>query len=238
MARSIHLEPHLTLDDFARCYRSAKDPVERSRWHFLWLLARGLTAKVIAGITGYSAYWIGQIARRYNEQGPEGIKDRQHQVRLGRQLLTAAQQDELLTTLAGPAPQHDRWTGRTVAQWIAQRLHRRIGRQLGWTYLLRLGARLCVPRPRHVQADPQVQAAFKQQLRPLLREVATAFPLASVELWATDEHRIGLKPILKRVWHSPANDPLPPSSSATIGAIWWASCIRRQDARCGAWQRP
>jgi len=30
--------------------------------------------------------------------------------------------------------------------------------------------------------------------------VATAFPQARVELWATDEHRIGLKPLLRRVW--------------------------------------
>jgi transposase len=30
--------------------------------------------------------------------------------------------------------------------------------------------------------------------------VATAFPQAQVELWATDEHRIGLKPLLHRVW--------------------------------------
>ena len=30
--------------------------------------------------------------------------------------------------------------------------------------------------------------------------MATAFPHAQVELWATDEHRIGLKPLLRRVW--------------------------------------
>jgi hypothetical protein len=30
--------------------------------------------------------------------------------------------------------------------------------------------------------------------------VQQAFPDASVELWATDQHRIGLKPILRRVW--------------------------------------
>jgi transposase len=37
-------------------------------------------------------------------------------------------------------------------------------------------------------------------VRPLLRAVATAFPHAQVELWATDEHRIGLKPLLRRLW--------------------------------------
>jgi len=34
----------------------------------------------------------------------------------------------------------------------------------------------------------------------LLQAVASAFPQAQVELWATDEHRIGLKPLLRRVW--------------------------------------
>jgi transposase len=40
--------------------------------------------------------------------------------------------------------------------------------------------------------------------------VATAFPQAEVELWATDEHRIGLKPILKKVWCFGGKRPLAP----------------------------
>src|SRR5258708_820126 len=210
MARYIHLEPHLSADELARRYRDTKDPVERSRWHFFWLLARGLTAKAIAGITGYSAYWIGRIARRYNERGPDGVKDQRHRVRSGRRLLTTAQQDALLVVLGEPAPQHERWNGRTVAEWIAHYLARPVCRQLGWAYLRRLGARLRLPRPRHVHADPQAQADFKQRLRPLLREVATAFPQASVELWAVDEHRIGLKPILRKVWTLPGHRPIAP----------------------------
>ncbi len=112
--------------------------------------------------------------------------------------------------LARPAPQHERWNGRTVAEWIAHHLERPVGRQLGWIYLRRLGARLRVPRPRHVRADPQAQADFKQRRRPLLREVATALPQATIELWAVDEHRIGLKPILKRVWTLPGQRPIAP----------------------------
>ena len=86
--------------------------------------------------------------------------------------------------LGGSAPGHDWWCGWTVAEWIAHRLERPICRQLGWAYLRRLGARLRVPRSRHVEADPQAQAELKQHVRPLLREVATAFPHATVELWA------------------------------------------------------
>jgi hypothetical protein len=27
-----------------------------------------------------------------------------------------------------------------------------------------------------------------------------AYPTAKVELWASDEHRLGLKPIIRKVW--------------------------------------
>jgi transposase len=167
MARRISLEPHLTVEELEGRYRSTKDPVERSRWHFLWLLARGRTATVIASITGYSAYWIGRIARRFNERGPDDVKDLRHQSRPSTPLLSAAQQDELVAALAtGAAPEGDRWSAWTVAAWISQRLGRRVGRQLGWVYLRRLGARLRMPRPRHVQADPQAQADFKTASAP------------------------------------------------------------------------
>jgi hypothetical protein len=126
-------------------------------------------------------------------------------------LLSATQQDDLVAALAtGGAPEGDRWCGRTVAAWISQRLGRRVGRQLGWTYLRRLAARLRVPCSRHVQADPQAQADFKQRLRPMLRQVATAFPQARVELWAVDEHRIGLKPILRKDWALAAQRSIAP----------------------------
>jgi Homeodomain-like domain-containing protein len=70
MPKRIRLPLYLTDHELHEHYRQAHDPVERSHWHFLWLLARGLTATAIARVTGYSAYWIGQIARRYNRAGP------------------------------------------------------------------------------------------------------------------------------------------------------------------------
>ncbi len=67
MTRRISLEAHLTNEQLEERYRSTQYPVEHSRWHFLWLLARGLATKAIANLTGYSAYWIGRIAQRYNQ---------------------------------------------------------------------------------------------------------------------------------------------------------------------------
>ncbi len=76
MPRRIRLHPYLSDQELHNRYRHAHDPVERSHWQFLWLLARGLTATTIARVTGYSTYWIGQIARRYNAAGPDGVRDR------------------------------------------------------------------------------------------------------------------------------------------------------------------
>ncbi len=61
-----------------------------------------------------------------------------------------------------------------------------------------------------MQADAQAQADFKRRLRPLLRDVATAFPHATVELWAVDEHRIGLKPIVHKIWTVTGQRPIAP----------------------------
>jgi hypothetical protein len=66
MARRIHLRTDISVDELERRYRAAKEPHERSWWQILWLLSRGQLAKDIAESTGYSRYWIGQIAKRYN----------------------------------------------------------------------------------------------------------------------------------------------------------------------------
>jgi hypothetical protein len=141
MPRRIHLEPHLTTDELSSRYRRATNSVERSHWHFLWLLASGMTATAVAVATGYSAYWIGQIARRYNRDGPDGVRDRRHTMCTGRPDLPAAQLPQLGAALSGPHPEGDRWCGRTVAAWISTQLGRRVCRETGWRTLRRLGAR-------------------------------------------------------------------------------------------------
>src|SRR5260370_11984022 len=78
MARHIHLRPHLSVDELERRYRTAKEPNERPWWQILWLLAQGHTATELSGAIGYRAYWIGQIAKPYNQQGPAGRRNRRH----------------------------------------------------------------------------------------------------------------------------------------------------------------
>ena len=163
MTRRIRLAPHLAVDELARRYRAAKEPHERSWWQMLWLLATGQTAAEVAASTGYSRYWIGQIAKRYNAEGPAGMVNRRAtHSRRAPLTLSAEQMAELAAAVRGPAPEGEYWIGRTVAAWISTRLGRPVSVQLGWAYLVRLQGKRRMPRPRHVQADPAAQEAFKK----------------------------------------------------------------------------
>jgi transposase len=158
----IRLAPHLSTGELERRYRQAMEPHERSWWQMLWLVSRGQTAKAVADSTGYSAYWVGQLVRRYNEQGPDAMSNRQHtRVRQPPGLLSSTQVEELRVALAGPAPASARWSGRVVGEWIAARIGRPVRYQTGWAYLQRLKARQRQPRPRHVAASAEEQEAFK-----------------------------------------------------------------------------
>ncbi len=169
--RRIHLASTLTTGELEKRYRAAKEPVERSWWQILWLLSQGQTAIAIAKSTGYSAAWIGQLAKRYNAEGPAGMVNRQQtRVRATPTLLSSAQLEELRVALAGPAPDGARWSGRVVGEWMAQRVGRAVSFQTGWDYLQRLKARQRQPRPRHVAASAEEQDAYSEKSRPLIPE--------------------------------------------------------------------
>src|SRR6476661_8694897 len=119
MARHIHLRPDLSVDELERRYRAAKEPHERSWWQIVWLLARGQLAKDIAESTGYSRYWIGQSAKRYNAEGADGMRNRHYtHSHRAQPLLSTDQLADLAQAVRGPAHEGDEWVGRTVAEWM------------------------------------------------------------------------------------------------------------------------
>ena len=165
MNRHIHLATHLSVDELEQRYRAAHEPHERTWWQIAWLLAKGQTATTIAESTGYTRYWIGQIAKRYNERGPDGMVNRQRTTSWrAPRMLSAAQQEELRAALASDAPDGaKRWRARAVADWMAAKLSRPVATQRGWDYLQRLKYSQQVPRPRHALADAEQQETFKKR---------------------------------------------------------------------------
>ena len=162
MGKRINIRADVSVKELERRYRQAQDPVARSQWHIVWLLAQGQRSELVAEVSGYSLTWVYTVARRYNADGEAGIGDGRHGNPGGARLLSAEQQAELDQALEGAAPDGGRWTAAKVAAWIAERTGRRVGIQTGWRYLRRLDWRRYRPRPRHAKADPQAQAAFKQ----------------------------------------------------------------------------
>src|SRR5690242_6742931 len=96
MGKRLQLQPQLSAGELEQRYRTAREPHERSWWQILWLLATGHSAAAVAEVTGSSRYWIGQLVKRYNAEGPVGMRNRQHSTSWRAQpLLSSAQQDEL-----------------------------------------------------------------------------------------------------------------------------------------------
>ena len=161
--RQLKITVHDSVEELEARYRAAKDGVARSQWQIVWLLVSGRATREVAGTTGYSEDWIRQIAHRYSEHGAVGIGDRRH-LNPGRALsLSRAQQSTLKTLLSGAAERGEIWSGVQVAAWMSERLGRPVYPQRGWEMLRRLGFRPKVGRPRHVNANPDEQAAYKKR---------------------------------------------------------------------------
>src|SRR5262245_57120158 len=104
MSNHITLQPHLTSAELEDRYRGAKEPNERSWWQILWLLSQGRSGRDVAAVTRYSPYWIGQIAKRYNTEGPAGMHNRRHTTSYRPPpALTPAQQEQLRQILVAAA---------------------------------------------------------------------------------------------------------------------------------------
>jgi hypothetical protein len=67
MPKRLSLESHLSIATLEQRYREASDPVERTHYQILWLLAKDKTTAQVAEVTGYSLRWIRVIAHRYNQ---------------------------------------------------------------------------------------------------------------------------------------------------------------------------
>jgi len=155
------LGPHLSVEELHQRYRRAEDPVTRSQWQMLWLLANGTATAEVAQVTGYTVRWVQEVARRYRA-GPAAIRDRRHGNPGAPPLLDAAQQEQLRLALGGPAPDGGLWTGRHVSHWIGRTIGRPVDPARGWEWMRRLGFTPQRPRPRETRADPEAQAACKK----------------------------------------------------------------------------
>lgn len=168
----IQLEPHLTPEELRQRYRREPGAELRTKWHALWLLSAGRSGHEVGRLLCRAPSTIGRWARQYNAEGPDGLRDRRADAR-GRpgllSQLSAAQRQWLEQSLDdGAAPAEvggGLWNGPKVARWMELAVNRErhsLDDKQGWRVLRQLGFSRQRPRPRHPDADPEAQEAWKK----------------------------------------------------------------------------
>ena len=156
-------------------------------------------------MTGYSAYWIGQVARRYHDEGEDGLVN--HRRRAHRPA-RRPRPHMLLPTPSGPrgvacgapgASAAERCMEQPHGGGVAERACRAPGERACGVALF-AAARLHPPSAAtaaYQGGQPPGARRLEKKLETKIAAVHEAHPSAAVEAWASDEHRIGLKPILR-----------------------------------------
>lgn len=146
-----------------------------------------------------------QIVKKYNELGEKGVanlKRRQRKHTGGKKsLLTEKQLEQLAVLLESRPVDGGIWTGTKVARWIEKETGvEKVWNQRGWDYLKKLRYSWQRPRAKHYKGDKLAQVLFKQNLPLKVLELKEKYPETEIDVWFFDEHRVGLKPILRKVW--------------------------------------
>ena len=145
------VERHLTANQARAKYRACRHPVEKVRWHAVWLLLRAdepRTPAQVGELVGLSVITTRAVLHRWNADGPAGLTDRR-QGNGSKPRLTDAQRAELFAALKKRPPDGGLWTGPKVALYVRDRWGVAVWPQTGWRWLRDLGLTLQVPRPRH-----------------------------------------------------------------------------------------
>ena len=147
------LAAHLSEAELEAYYETAANPIAKSHFHAIWLLARGYSIDEVASILSFSTRWIRLLIKRYNEHGPDSLGDRREGNGTAPTILTPEALGALKERLKTPPDDGGLWSGPKVARWLA-RFHKlkSVHDQRGWDALVSIGWSIQKPRPRHPQA--------------------------------------------------------------------------------------
>src|SRR3954464_11974105 len=156
---------HRTVKQIWAKYRACRHPVEKVRWHALWLLARTdepRTPAQVAGLVGLSDVTVRAVLHRWNTAGPDGLTDG----RTGNgsaPRLTPRRRDALYAALQKRPLDGGVWTGPKVARYVRDRWGVEVGPGTGGGGLGALGSPPGAPPPSHRKAPaPPARRAWKK----------------------------------------------------------------------------
>jgi transposase len=214
MPRKAYLNKHYSSNELKKKYLKSFDSVESRRWHLLWKVSLGWTIKNSALAVGLNYDYAKEIVHKYNNLGIKAIKNGRQNLkkqRVGKKPLLTKQQLEKLEQELESLPSSEKgiWTGPKVARWIEKETGiDKVWNQRGWEYLKKCNYSLQSPRPQHSKGDKLEQEIFKTNLPLKVKNLEAENPKSEIDVWFFDEHRIGLKPILRKVWSKIGERPI------------------------------
>ena len=186
---------HLSVEELEERFVGCQDATASRHFQVIWLLARGHTVSQVSATTAFGERWIEQLLARYNAEGPEALGDLRRRNGATATILKPELLARLRDRLSEPPADGGLWSSSKVAAWMASELGlTSVAPQRGWEALKAIGWSIQTPRPKNPKSASPEEAA--------------KHPGKPVEVFATDEHRIGLKPVTRRVWAPRAERPI------------------------------
>ncbi len=180
-------------------YVSSSSPREARHFQTIWLLAKGHNVGEVVEMTSFGRRWVEQLAARYNAEGPESLGDLRRRHGSAATVLKPDILEKLRLRLKEPPDDGGLWASGEAAAFLART---EAGKGRGPTWLG--GAEGL----RHVDPDaapeePSVGFArrsggVQKKLEDVVVEEVAKHPGRAVEVFASDEHRLGLKPVTRR----------------------------------------
>src|ERR1035437_6531805 len=196
-----HVADHLSIEELAERYRKCADACAGRHYQTIWLLAQGHTVAEVSALTSFVPRWIEELLARYNALGPSAWRSspQQRNAPLGAQARSFGEAEGSAQGAACGWRLVDERQGRQLDGSTARAHGACVATRLGSASGDRLVDPVSPPE------KPQIGGArrgrgFKKSLSQAVSEEADKHPDKPVEVWATDEHRIGLKPVHRRVW--------------------------------------
>ena len=145
---------------------------------------------------------------RYNRFGPSLLGDRRRANGAKPTILTSGILAMLRERLKRPPDDGGVWTAKAAV--IASELGlAKVADQRGWEALCAIGGTIQqTPAPARPGGGARGAGGLWKSLAEAVAEEAERHPGTVIETVATDEHRIGLKPILRRVWAPRGERPI------------------------------
>jgi transposase len=194
--------PHLSKEEMQERIKATVGFWRVQRWLAIWnALVDPRTAGEIALHTGLAEQSGHNLISRYNRLRPEVVEG---PVKGGRRRSYLSWDEEVsfLESFKQAALTGQIATAAEIKAVIEKRIGHKVHKTMVYKLLKRQGWRKLVPRPFHVDADKEEQAAFKKLPEIIAKEPNTRDPEDSrpVLIFAQDEGRFGRISDVRRAW--------------------------------------